>query len=80
MIHTVARKRKNMDMQCELLETVRILMDESGLTLADTARLTGLDKHVLLRLRKNAKAPITAHVETVIDKLGYEIVVRRKKK
>lgn len=69
-----------MDVQCELLETVRILMDESGLALADMARLTGLDKHVLLRLRKNAKAPITAHVETVIDKLGYEIVVRRKKK
>jgi len=69
-----------MDVQCELLETVRILMDESGLTLADTARLTGLDKHVLLRLRRTTLAPTLVNIETVIDKLGYEIVVRRKKK
>lgn len=66
-------------MRSELLETARVLMDESGLTLAEMERLTGIDRHALLRLRKNATAPSAVNVETVIDKLGYEIVVRRKK-
>lgn len=68
-----------MDGQCELLETVRILMDESGLKLSELEELTGLDKQTLIRIRKITLAPTMRNVETVIDKLGYEIVVRRKK-
>lgn len=78
-IHTPARKRKNMDVQCELLETVRILMDESGLTLAELVQLTGIDKSALLRLRKTTRAPTAVNVETLLDALGYEIVVRRQR-
>lgn len=66
-------------MRSELLETARVLMDESGLTLAEMSKLTRIDKHALLRLRRTTLAPTLVNIETVIDKLGYEIVVRRKK-
>ena len=66
-------------MRSELLETARVLMDESGLTLAEMSKLTRIEKHALLRLRRTTLAPALVNIETVIDKLGYEIVVRRKK-
>lgn len=66
-------------MRSELLETARVLMDESGLTLAEMSKLTRIEKHALLRLRRTTLAPTLVNIETVIDKLGYEIVVRRKK-
>lgn len=66
-------------MRSELLETARVLMDESGLTLAEMSKLTRIDKHALMRLRRTTLAPTLVNIETVIDKLGYEIVVRRKK-
>lgn len=69
-----------MDGQCELLETVRILMDESGLKLSELEELTGLNKQKLIRLRSTTLAPALLNAEIVIDKLGYEIVVRRQKK
>ena len=68
-----------MKRRSDLLETARILMDESGLKLSELEELTGLDKQTLIRIRKIALAPTMCNVETVIDKLGYEIVVRRKK-
>lgn len=54
-------------------------MDESGLKLSELEELTGLDKQTLIRIRKITLAPTMRNIETVIDKLGYEIVVRRKK-
>lgn len=66
-------------MRSELLETARVLMDESGLTLAEMSKLTRIDKHALMRLRRTTLAPTLVNIETVINKLGYEIVVRRKK-
>lgn len=66
-------------MRSELLEAARVLMDESGLTLAEMSKLTRIEKHALMRLRRTALAPTLVNIETVIDKLGYEIVVRRKK-
>lgn len=66
-------------MRSELLETARVLMDESGLTLAEMSKLTRIEKHALIRLRRTTLAPTLVNIETVIDKLGYEIVVRRKK-
>ena len=66
-------------MRSELLETARVLMDESGLTLAEMSKLTRIEKHALMRLRRTTIAPTLVNIETVIDKLGYEIVVRRKK-
>lgn len=68
-----------MKRRSDLLETARILMDESGLKLSELEELTGLDKQTLIRIRKITLAPTMRNVETVIDKLGYEIVVRRKK-
>lgn len=68
-----------MKRRSDLLETARILMDESGLKLSEMEELTGLDKQTLIRIRKITLAPTMRNVETVIDKLGYEIVVRRKK-
>ena len=67
-------------MRSELLETARVLMDESGLTLAEMSKLTRIEKHALMRLRRTTLAPTLVNIETVIDKLGYEIVVRRTKK
>ena len=66
-------------MRSELLEAARVLMDESGLTLVEMSKLTRIDKHALMRLRRTMLAPTLVNIETVIDKLGYEIVVRRKK-
>ena len=66
-------------MRSELLEAARVLMDESGLTLAELAKLTRIEKYALMRLRRTTVAPTLVNIETVIDKLGYEIVVRRKK-
>ena len=68
-----------MKRRSDLLETARILMDESGLKLSELEELTGLDKQTLIRIRKITLAPTMRNIETVIDKLGYEIVVRRKK-
>ena len=68
-----------MKRRSDLLETARILMDESGMKLSELEELTGLDKQTLIRIRKITLAPTMRNVETVIDKLGYEIVVRRKK-
>ena len=73
------RREKSVKRRSDLLETARILMDESGLKLSELEELTGLDKQTLIRIRKITLAPTMCNVETVIDKLGYEIVVRRKK-
>ena len=59
---------------------MRILMDESGLKLSELEELTGLNKQKLIRLRSTTLAPALLNAEIVIDKLGYEIVVRRQKK
>ena len=55
-------------------------MDESGLKLSELEELTGLNKQKLIRLRSTTLAPALLNAEIVIDKLGYEIVVRRQKK
>ncbi len=68
-----------MKRRSDLLETARILMDESGLKLSELEELTGLDKQTIIRIRKITLAPTMRNGETVIDKRGYEIVVRRKK-
>ena len=63
----------------ELLEATRTLMKESGKTAREIAAGTGLPHWQVTNIQYQVKAEAIDRIEKILDDLGYELVIRRKK-
>lgn len=63
----------------ELLEATRTLMKESGKSIRQIAKSTGLPDYNVANILYQVKAEAIDRIELILDDLGYEIVIRRKK-
>lgn len=66
-------------MTSELLECIRIEIESGDMKASEIAALVGMSKQALYEFVYNCKGTQIARAEQVLEVLGYEIVLRRRK-
>ena len=67
-------------MRSELLECIRIAIENGEMKPGDIAETIGMTQQGFYEFIHNCRGTQIARAEQILDVLGYEIVIRRRKK
>lgn len=66
-------------MDSELMEFVRLSIKSGEMSAGEVAAAIGLSPQAFSEFMRNCRGTQVARVEQILDVLGYELVIRKKK-